>query len=50
MKRSIEMKSIEMKKARWRTFGHMLRLHEKTPCQMTMTDYLQKQPISKRYP
>ena len=39
-----------MKKARWRTFGHMLKLHEKTPCQMTMTDYLQKQPISKRYP
>ena len=26
--------SIEMKKAGWRTFDHMLRLHEKTPCQI----------------
>ena len=32
------------------TFGHMLRLYEKTPCQMTMTDYFQIPPNSKRYP
>ena len=36
--------SIEMKKARWRTFDHMLRLHE------NMTDYFQIPPNSKRYP
>ena len=34
--------SIEMKKARWRAFGHILRLHEKTPCkrlQPTISKY-----------
>ena len=30
-----------MKKARLRTFGHMLRLHGKAPHQMAMTDYFQ---------
>ena len=42
--------SLEMKKARWKTFGHMVRLHEKTPCEITMTDYFQIPPNSKRYP
>ena len=31
-------------------FSHMLRLHEKTPRQMAMTDYFQIPPHSKRYP
>ena len=42
--------SIEMKKARWRALGHMLRLHIKTPCQMAMTDYFMIPAKSKKYP
>ena len=37
--------SIEMKKAKWRTFGHMLRSHKKVPCQIAMTDYFQYHQI-----
>ena len=39
--------NTEMKKPRWRTFGHILRLHEKPPCQVAMTDYFQIPPNSK---
>ena len=41
--------SIEIKKTRWRAFDHMLRLHEKTPCHMAMTDHFRIPPNSKRY-
>ena len=41
---------FEMKKPRWRTFGHMLKLHEKAPFQMATTDCFQTLPNSKRYP
>ena len=37
-------------KTKMAKFSHMLRLHEKTPCQMAMTNYFQIPPHSKRYP
>ena len=41
--------NIEIRKGTWRTFCHMLRLLEKTPCQMAMTDTFEIRPNSKRY-
>ena len=37
--------NIEMKKTRWRTFCHMLILHEKTPCQMAILTLSKYQKI-----
>ena len=42
--------SKDMKKLRWRAFGHFLRLHENTPCNQAMKYYFEKPEISKRYP
>ena len=41
--------SLDMKLARWRTFGHMLRLPLETPCQKAMQWYFEKPRNSKKY-
>ncbi len=37
-----------MKEARWRTFGHILRLPATTPCQQSMNDYFECPPKAKK--
>ena len=39
----------DMKEARWRTFGHILRLPEDTPCQKAMQWYFEKPQYSRKY-
>ena len=41
--------SRDMQEARWRTFGHMLRLPILTPCQQAMQWYFEKPMRPKRY-
>ena len=41
--------SAEVKEARWRMFGHSLRLHIQTPAQQAMTYYFQDEPRLKKY-
>ena len=41
--------SIDMKLARWRSFGHMLRLPLETPCQKAMQWYFEIPNNSKKY-
>jgi hypothetical protein len=41
--------SEEMKKARWKAFGHMLRLPEDTPCQEAMRYYFEKPFNAKKF-
>ena len=41
--------SAEMKEARWRTFGHILRLPTSTPCQQSMNYYFECPPKAKKF-
>ena len=41
--------SIDMKRARWRAFGHMLRLDDETPCQLAMREYFNIPEKHKKY-
>ena len=38
-----------MKKPRWRSFGHMLRMHKETPCQKAMEYYFDVSVNAKKY-
>ena len=38
-----------MKEARWRTFGHILRLPTSTPCQQSMNYYFECPPKAKKF-
>ena len=38
-----------MKEARWRTFGHILRLPTSTPCKQSMNYYFECPPKAKKF-
>ena len=41
--------NVQMKKMRWRAFGHMLRLPLSTPCQQAMDYYFEKPDGAKKF-